>query len=272
MGKNGANNVSPSKLSKEVLTLIDSKIRFLRKEELIRWWSVCSIADNKLREKLVRGFNDGELKWKISKALESAYDERVDSALAITKEWPDRVWQAISSTLERVKSGPVDCQELESLIDSYVWKVNQCPYSFDYVNPDRFKEVVFQLILPYGLDARSYLGGWFNLAITRGQGGIVSLARRERAKVSILITEFVLARQQVVPPVACKNNAASTIRREARKLETQAKHERWQKKYKELKKKTPGRTDTWIADQIRKMEIGKDIANGTIRKNMKITK
>lgn len=59
------------------------------------------------------------------------------------------------------------------------------------------------------------------------------------------------------------------VKREARKLVTQAMYASWQKKYRELKHSKPGNTDSWYAKQIAKLDIAKDHSDETIRKNMK---
>ena len=46
-------------------------------------------------------------------------------------------------------------------------------------------------------------------------------------------------------------------------------HASWQKKYRELKRSKPGKTDTWYAQQIAKMDIAQGRDAETIRKNMK---
>lgn len=61
----------------------------------------------------------------------------------------------------------------------------------------------------------------------------------------------------------------SQVKREARKLETQELHASWQKKYRELKRSRPGRSDSWYAHQIAKMDIAQKRDPETIRKNMK---
>jgi hypothetical protein len=61
----------------------------------------------------------------------------------------------------------------------------------------------------------------------------------------------------------------SQVKREARKLETRARHATWQKKYRELKRSKPGRTDSWYAQQIANMDIAQKCKSETIRKNMK---
>jgi len=61
----------------------------------------------------------------------------------------------------------------------------------------------------------------------------------------------------------------SNAKREARKLDTVAMYESWQKEYRSLKKKRSGMTDTWYSKQIAKMEIANGRSAETIRKNMK---
>jgi hypothetical protein len=61
----------------------------------------------------------------------------------------------------------------------------------------------------------------------------------------------------------------SHVKREKRKLDTQAMYKEWQKAFRDWQKKRPGMSDSWYSKQIAKM----DIANGhdaeTIRKRMK---
>lgn len=61
----------------------------------------------------------------------------------------------------------------------------------------------------------------------------------------------------------------SNVKREARKLETKARYESWQKEYRRRKKEHPDGSDTWCAIQISKMPIGGGKSVETIRKNMK---
>jgi hypothetical protein len=61
----------------------------------------------------------------------------------------------------------------------------------------------------------------------------------------------------------------SEVKREARKLETQEMYASWQKEYRQLKRSKPGKTDSWYAQKIAKMDIAKKRNSETIRKNMK---
>jgi hypothetical protein len=61
----------------------------------------------------------------------------------------------------------------------------------------------------------------------------------------------------------------SNARREARKLDTQARYECWRKAYRELKKRRPKMSDVWYSQQIAKGEIADGHSADTIRKHMK---
>lgn len=60
----------------------------------------------------------------------------------------------------------------------------------------------------------------------------------------------------------------STVKREARKLNTQAMYAAWQKKYKAMKKSHPGKSDVWYAEQISKLAVAKGRDASTIKKHM----
>lgn len=60
----------------------------------------------------------------------------------------------------------------------------------------------------------------------------------------------------------------STVKREARKVETQAMYADWKKAYRALRKKSPDKSDVWYSKQIAKTEIAKDRDASTIRKHM----
>lgn len=61
----------------------------------------------------------------------------------------------------------------------------------------------------------------------------------------------------------------SNVKREARKLETQAMYSGWQREYRKLKRKRPRMSDVSCAMQISKMRIGEGKSPDTIRKHMK---
>lgn len=62
---------------------------------------------------------------------------------------------------------------------------------------------------------------------------------------------------------------SSTARRDARKLGTQAMHERWQKAYRALKRKHRDKSDVWCSLQIAKTDNPEGRSAETIRKHMK---
>lgn len=60
----------------------------------------------------------------------------------------------------------------------------------------------------------------------------------------------------------------STAKREAGKLDTQARYASWQKAYKALRKKRPNESDVWYSQQIAKTPIAQGRHASTIKKNM----
>ena len=60
----------------------------------------------------------------------------------------------------------------------------------------------------------------------------------------------------------------STAKREAGKLDTQARYASWQKAYKALRKKRPNESDVWYSQQIAKTAIAQGRDASTIKKNM----
>jgi hypothetical protein len=70
------------------------------------------------------------------------------------------------------------------------------------------------------------------------------------------------------PPPSDRYNP-SIAKREARKLDTQARHKGLQRAYRELKRKHPEQSDNWCALQISRKPIGQGFSSETIRKNMK---
>jgi len=61
----------------------------------------------------------------------------------------------------------------------------------------------------------------------------------------------------------------SNVRRESRKLDTQAMYEGWREAYRDLKKRRPNMPDVWYSQQIAKQDIAAGRNAETIRKHMK---
>jgi hypothetical protein len=59
------------------------------------------------------------------------------------------------------------------------------------------------------------------------------------------------------------------VKREARKLITQAMHESWQKAFRTLQRNKPGMGDLWYSQRIAKSDIAQGRKSETIRKHMK---
>lgn len=60
----------------------------------------------------------------------------------------------------------------------------------------------------------------------------------------------------------------SNARREARKLDTRAMYEGWQRQYRELRKQHPDKSDSWCAQRIAASSVGRKRDAETIRKQM----
>ncbi len=84
------------------------------------------------------------------------------------------------------------------------------------------------------------------------------------------VVDAVMVRQMVdTAPQADPRHTPSTAKREARKLDTQAMHTSWQKAYRALRKKCPGKSDVWYSQQIAKTDVAQGRNASTIKKNMK---
>jgi hypothetical protein len=70
-------------------------------------------------------------------------------------------------------------------------------------------------------------------------------------------------------PPSINRYKPTIARREANKLDTEGRHKEWQKVYRNLKRKHPGKSDNWCSLQISKMDIADGRNSETIRKNMK---
>jgi hypothetical protein len=82
--------------------------------------------------------------------------------------------------------------------------------------------------------------------------------------------DVVMIRQLVdSATTADARHTPSNARREARKLDTQARHERWREAYRDLKKHGRKMSDVWYSQQIAKREIAEGRSADTIRKHMK---
>jgi hypothetical protein len=81
----------------------------------------------------------------------------------------------------------------------------------------------------------------------------------EAAKVRELVDSATTADHRYTP---------SNAKREARKLDTQARYERWRKAFSSLRKQRPNMSGVWYSQQIAKQEIAAGCQAETIRKHM----
>jgi hypothetical protein len=84
-----------------------------------------------------------------------------------------------------------------------------------------------------------------------------------------LLDESLIRRLIDSSTMADDRYTSSNVKREARRLTTQAMYESWQKAYRDWKKKHPGMSDVWYSKQIKKMDIARNRSAETIRKHMR---
>lgn len=260
---------SHRQLPDEVRSLIIRKLQHMRQEQERRWTDQKLTVFSKLSDEILENIKAQRFEQAFYAALLSGYSLMVVNAVAMTKEWPTIVWESIVSILDKALVTPVNSQELNVIVDEHAWQYQKHPFTLDYIDFNRFRESVLRVIGSYGINCPPSLDSQLSLAIASGQSSVINTARQERERIGIAIDEHVIAQRQSASSTAPNRYTPSDVKREARKLETQAMYASWQKKYRELKRKSPDRPDSWHAGQIAKS----DIANGrdaeTIRKHMK---
>jgi hypothetical protein len=105
---------------------------------------------------------------------------------------------------------------------------------------------------------------------------VLGMAILEAAKQPPARTPSVLQQSTLIPNQSESGTRVSTppqppqntIRREARKLATEAKYRRWQAEYRRLKRRRKGESGVWYAQQIAKLPIADGSSAETIRKHM----
>ena len=82
------------------------------------------------------------------------------------------------------------------------------------------------------------------------------------------LDQTVISQMVDAATTADPRHTPSTVKREARKLNIQARYASWQKAYKALRKKRPNESDVWYSQQIAKTDIAQGRDASTIKKNM----
>lgn len=85
---------------------------------------------------------------------------------------------------------------------------------------------------------------------------------------SFTLDQAVIGQMVDAATTADPRHTPSTAKREARKIDTQARYASWQKEYKALKKRRPNMSDVWYSDQIAKTAVAQGRDASTIKKNM----
>lgn len=85
---------------------------------------------------------------------------------------------------------------------------------------------------------------------------------------SFTVDQTVIRKMVDAATTADPRHTPSTAKREAGKLDTQARYTSWQKAYKALRKERPNESDVWYSQQIAKTTIAQGRDASTIKKNM----
>ena len=85
---------------------------------------------------------------------------------------------------------------------------------------------------------------------------------------SFTVGQTVIRQMVDAATTADPRHTPSTVKREAGKLNTQARYASWQKAYKALRKKRPNESDVWYSQQIAKTAVAQGRDASTIKKHM----
>ena len=85
---------------------------------------------------------------------------------------------------------------------------------------------------------------------------------------SLTLDRAVIRQMVDAATTADPRHTPSTAKREARKIDTQDMYATWQKAYRALLKKSPGKSDVWYSQQIAKTATAQGRNASTIKKNM----
>ncbi len=283
MAKITGRNDSDQGLSSDVRNLILRKLRHLQKnkERLLAKETNPYIT---LKNEILSNLNNHKKALNDNAAPLEAYREICAHAMTVTKEWPEIVWKTIKPILDSTSPLPADSLEINSIIDQFVWHISQEPFTFDYIDPSRFKEILYQQASPYGQISKAAMDTvdrQLNHAAAIAQADISNEARYSREGISIAIDEYLLAQEQCKqhPPSkaipltsADTRSTKNTARLEVRRLNTQSMYNSWQKEYRKLMKARPNKSKSWCSVQIAKMDISNGRDSETIRRNLKTLK
>lgn len=271
MLKKKGSNKKHQKLPDEVLSIINRKLRHLRREQEKRLVGIMQAASTKLHRKMFEDIKSGSLGRALITVPVSVYSDIIEKVITMTKEWPEIVWEAIESILEKGQIASVQSQELNAIVDEHAWPISKHPFTLDYIESKRFKKSVHRDVRRLGIDDQDLLISFdsrLSHEAAKGEGSLINIAWHERERIGIAIDEYVVA-QHRTPLAVDQRYTPSNARREARKLDTQAMYKTWRKAYRNLKKKNPHITDVWCSQKIAKMDIARGRNAETIRKNMK---
>ena len=194
--KSGSGKNSPA-LPEEVQRFITRKLRQRQREQEKLLVSANQTTYSKLHEEVKANIRVGRAFTSVPLA---AYREVVTNATAMTKEWPDIVWETIVSTLDKAQVLLRDGLALNKIVDEFAWATDQQPFTLSYIDPERFKGMVRREAGRYGIsdpDALAEFDRQLELAATAAQCAALNAASEAREAIGIAIDEYLIAQRQV---------------------------------------------------------------------------
>ena len=182
-------------LPAEVQSLIQRKLRHLRMEYDRKWPDITKAAYSKMDAGIVESMKSGRQGQATVAIPISAYREIVAGAVNMTRDWPQTVWEAIVSILDKAQVGPVEEKELHAIVAEHVWPIGQEPFTMRYIDADRFKESVSRELRRRGMTPAQSFERNLSLEAATGQCGISNTARHERERIGIAIAEYIIQAQ-----------------------------------------------------------------------------
>jgi len=184
-------------IPEEVKNLIIRKLRHKKREQERQWASFPRTAYKKMHEDILANISCGKVGRAFISVPLGAYREITDSAIAVTREWPGIVWEIISSILDKSHVILQDDQDIHTIVDTFAWGTGK-PFTIEFVDPGRFREIVFQKARSYGIelgDIADSFNRQLNLAATQSRCEIINTARMAREGVNIAIDEHLISQE-----------------------------------------------------------------------------
>jgi hypothetical protein len=203
-----ADNYIDSVFSDEIQHLIARKVQTLRREQDELMGVATQLAYKKLHEEIRINLVGPKFPRVFSSIPLTIFQEIAFTATAITINWPNIVWESIKAVLDKAQLSS-NSIVLNTLADEFVWGQEQKPFTDEYVNPDRFRDVVYRALRGYGVRTGDFLQESLNKQLSHTAAlikcGISNVAIQAREEIGIAIDEYVIEQN------VCRKNLLETV-------------------------------------------------------------